>query len=149
MGKGRTDYTVRSRRFFCVLSILSLIHYGCAVTGPRVTRQEEDAARGQIKQADYRIWWEHQKRLFRISDRFAWEVKTPGAPYRNAIGVLPVLRKSASSYQLGLYEALGNPPDGTVLHVSVGSPAERAGIEEGDVIVAIDDKNVSVAANQN
>jgi len=120
-----------------------VFNFSCAVTGPPVTRQEEEAARNQIKQADYRIWWNQQKRLFRVSDRFAWGVNTPGAPYRNAIGILPVLRKSASHNELGLYEALGNPRDGTVFHVSVGSPGERAGIEEGDVIVAVDDRNIS------
>jgi len=133
----------KSRKLLGVLLGLSLFHYGCAVTGPRVTRQEEEVARGQIKQADYRIWWGHQKRLFRVSDRFAWGVDTPGAPYRNAIGILPVLRKSASSYELALYDALGNPRDGTVLHVSAGSPGEKAGIEDGDILVAIDDRNIS------
>src|SRR5262245_41695667 len=121
-----------------VLTCFLFVFSGCAVTGPPVSSEEEAAARGQIQQADYRTWWSNQKRLFRVSDRFAWGVNVPGAPYRISFGILPVLRKSASRGELALLEALGNPLEGTVLHVSAGSPGERAGISEGDIIVAID-----------
>ncbi len=126
-----------------MLVSFAVFQYGCAVTGPVVTRQEETAARNQLQLADYRIWWDHQKWLLRVSDRFAWGINTPGASYRNAMGILPVLRKSASLNELAFYQALSNPPDGTILHVSTGSPAESAGIEDGDVIVSIDDRSVN------
>ncbi len=129
--------------FGALLLSLALFLDSCAVTGPRVTPQEEATARTQIQAADLRIWWAHQKRLYRIGDHFVWRVKTPGAPYRNGLGILPVLRKSASPDKLALYRALGNPPDGTVLHVSSGSPADKAGIQEGDLIIAINERNVS------
>jgi hypothetical protein len=132
-----------ARRFLAFLLSITLLPLGCAVTGPRVTAEEEAAARGRIQQADYRIWWDYQKRLLRVSDRFAWGVATPGAPYRNAFGILPALRKSASSYERALYQALGNPRDGTVIHVSAGSPGAIAGIEEGDRILSVDDKAIN------
>src|SRR5258706_11090632 len=76
----------RARKLFGVLVSFAVFQYGCAVTGPVVTRQEEAAARNQLQLADYRIWWDHQKWLLQVSDRFAWGINTPGASYRNAMG---------------------------------------------------------------
>lgn len=66
------------RKFIALIVSVLFFNLSCAVTGPTVTRQEEEAARAQLKQADYRVWWSYQKRLFRVSDRFAWGVNTPG-----------------------------------------------------------------------
>ena len=131
------------RKFIALIVSVLFFNLSCAVTGPTVTRQEEEAARAQLKQADHLIWWKYQKRLLRVTDRFAWSVQAPEAQYRNSFGIWMVLRKSASADNQALFDSLGKPVEGTALHVSAGSPGERAGVSEGDVIVSIDDKNVS------
>jgi hypothetical protein len=130
------------------LVILCLVLNGCAVTGPRVTSEEEAAGRGHIRRADYVTWWSNQKRLLRVSDRFAWNVQAPDAPYKNAFGVWPVLRRRAGTEEIALFTALGNPPDGTVLHVSTGSPGERAELAEGDLVVSINGRAISTVTKE-
>ena len=131
-------------RFLGLLLSVALLPLGCAGTGPRVTAEGEAAARGRIQQADdYRIWWDYQKRLLRVSDRFAWGVAIPGAPYKNAFGILPALSRASSSYERTWYQSIGNPREGTIIHVSAGSPGAIAGMEEGDRIVSIDDRAIN------
>jgi serine protease Do len=70
--------------------------------------------------------------------RVADQLRTSGRVIRGRIGVTiaPVTKEVAESI------GLGKPAGALVQGVESGGPAERAGIEPGDIIVKVDGKNV-------
>ena len=74
-----------------------------------------------------------------VANDIASQLKTTGKITRGRIGVViqPVTKDLAESF------GLGKPAGALVSSVEKGSPAEKAGIEAGDVILKFDGKNVA------
>ena len=74
-----------------------------------------------------------------VANDIATQLKTTGKITRGRIGVViqPVTKDLAESF------GLGKPAGALVSSVEKGSPAEKAGIEAGDVIVKFDGKTVA------
>ena len=74
-----------------------------------------------------------------VANEIATQLKTTGKVTRGRIGVViqPVTKELAESF------GLPKPAGALVASVEKGSPADKAGIEAGDVIVKFDGKNVN------
>ena len=74
-----------------------------------------------------------------VANEIATQLKTTGKVTRGRIGVViqPVTKELAESF------GLPKPVGALVASVEKGSPADKAGIEAGDVIVKFDGKNVN------
>ncbi len=118
---------------------MSIILSGCVTTGPYVSPGEIERAREELILKSLQFQFEQVHRIDRIGNRlitnFPPEDKKGNFPY------LGIYTKNIDKYLKRLFN-LKSSYGVVVVVVSEGSPAERAGIKVGDIIVAIDNRRI-------
>lgn len=122
-----------------VILAVTLVLGGCVTTGPYVAPAEIERAREDLMLKSLKFQFAQVHRIDKIGNRLI-----ANAPFENKKRDYPYLgiyTKNIDRYLRKLFN-LRTSHGVVVVVVSQSSPAERAGIRAGDIIVAIDNKRI-------
>lgn len=127
--------------FFACLGALFLILPGCATTtGPKVTSLEVQQAKERLESKAIRHRYDQVQRIsdigYRLIRNLPPEDRSKSYPFLG-IKAAKITKALARAYDLPGVDGVA------VVTVVKDSPAERAGLQVGDVIVRIDDRKIS------